>query len=126
MIRRRPRSKRNDKLFPYTTLFRSEIDELEPDDLQRLGMAGYLIGQDESAERAMAPAHQAWSEAGDPHRAAPPAFWLGLMHIDRDAFSHASGSLAQVQRIGAGLGAGDRPVVLLVPVGGPVLRSGTP
>src|SRR3546814_3895779 len=32
MIRRPPRSTRTDTLFPYTTLFRSILDDIEPDE----------------------------------------------------------------------------------------------
>src|SRR3546814_13711566 len=74
----------------------------------------------------MALAHQAWSEAGDPHRAARAAFWLGLMHIDRDAFAQASGWFARGQRIVEGLGECAEQGLMLVPVGVHVMRSGDP
>src|SRR3546814_15082623 len=74
----------------------------------------------------MALAHQAWFEAGDPHRAARAAFWLGLMHIDRDAFAQASGWFARGQRIVEGLGECAEQGLMLVPVGVPVMRSGDP
>src|SRR3546814_6183418 len=36
MIRRPPRSTRTDTLFPYTTLFRSDVDIIEPHPLEAL------------------------------------------------------------------------------------------
>src|SRR3546814_18791494 len=51
MIRRPPRSTRTDTLFPYTTLFRSALDEaiareaLDKATFERTPIAGYLRGQ---------------------------------------------------------------------------------
>src|SRR3546814_21097781 len=41
MIRRPPRSTRTDTLFPYTTLFRSPVDAIEPHRLRR--RIGYIF-----------------------------------------------------------------------------------
>src|SRR3546814_15529669 len=40
MIRRPPRSTRTDTLFPYTTLFRSVVEEVLPGKEAALGIAG--------------------------------------------------------------------------------------
>src|SRR3546814_10631095 len=39
MIRRPPRSTRTDTLFPYTTLFRSHVDEVDDDDAAQVAQA---------------------------------------------------------------------------------------
>src|SRR3546814_15255227 len=51
MIRRPPRSTRTDTLFPYTTLFRSEMPGLV------VGVAGIDLGQRETVDVAVAEQH---------------------------------------------------------------------
>src|SRR3546814_19016772 len=45
MIRLPPRSKRTDTLFPYTTLFRSQLLHEAAKQLQRVGLGDYLYEQ---------------------------------------------------------------------------------
>src|SRR3546814_11625508 len=45
MIRRPPRSTRTDTLFPYTTLFRSDLQRLFPLDLAELALAAFAHAQ---------------------------------------------------------------------------------
>src|SRR3546814_20775496 len=45
MIRRPPRSTRTDTLFPYTTLFRSQVFKGKLTDVQRRATEGFLRGK---------------------------------------------------------------------------------
>jgi len=49
--------------------------ELEPDDLERLAVAAYMLGRDGDSEEAWTSAHQAWWRRGETERAARCAFW---------------------------------------------------
>jgi ATP/maltotriose-dependent transcriptional regulator MalT len=51
---------------------------LEPEDLQRLATAAYLIGKDAESEDTWARAHHEFLERGDLERAARSAFWLAF------------------------------------------------
>ena len=48
------------------------------DDLQRLAVALYLVGEDEASAAAMTRAHHGHQQAGDVAQAARCAFWLGF------------------------------------------------
>ena len=51
---------------------------LDPDDLDCLATAAYLVGDDEASTDARARAHAGFLERGDPVRAARSAFWLAF------------------------------------------------
>ena len=73
---------------------------LDPDDLERLATAAYLIGQDDVSVQAHARAHGALIDRGDARRAAQSAFWIGFTMMDRPAHrAQAAGWLARAQRI---------------------------
>ena len=73
---------------------------LEPDDLDRMATAAYLIGEDTASADARTRAHNGFLERGETIRAARSAFWLAFTLIDNPAQqAQASGWLARVRRL---------------------------
>jgi DNA-binding CsgD family transcriptional regulator len=72
---------------------------LEPEDLERLSTAAYLIGREGESEAFWARAHQACLDRGDPEGAARSALWLAFGLLQRGAAAPASGWFARVERI---------------------------
>lgn len=72
---------------------------LEPEDLERLAMAGYLTGRDDESERAMARAHQTFLDRGEYEAAARAAFWVGFGLVGRGAMAPAAGWFARSERV---------------------------
>src|SRR3546814_11470643 len=68
MIRRPPRSTRTDTLFPYTTLFRSELEDVHA----RLARADRKLVQQEQASCCYARSNKYWVQ--DPQGVAWEAF----------------------------------------------------
>src|SRR5262245_55890727 len=56
---------------------------LDAEDLERLAIAAYLVGQDDSCEAFTARAHQIFLDRGDREGAARAAFWLGFALMGR-------------------------------------------
>jgi DNA-binding CsgD family transcriptional regulator len=73
---------------------------LEPEDLERLATAAYLIGDDDASVQAHARAHAAFLARGEARRAARSAFWLAFTMMDRPAHrAQAAGWIARAQRL---------------------------
>jgi len=73
---------------------------LDPDDLDRLATAAFLIGEDAAGIRARTRAHAGFLERADPIRAARTAFWLGFTLLDQPGqAAQAGGWLARAQRL---------------------------
>ena len=73
---------------------------LDPDDLDRLATAAYLVGEDATAADARARAHAGFLDRGDEVRAARSAFWLAVSLLDKPAHrAQASGWLARARRL---------------------------
>jgi DNA-binding CsgD family transcriptional regulator len=72
---------------------------LEPEDLERLAMAGYLMRRDDESERAMARAHQTFLDRNEYEAAARTAFWVGFGLAGRGAMAPAAGWFARAQRV---------------------------
>jgi DNA-binding CsgD family transcriptional regulator len=72
---------------------------LEPEDLERLATAAYLIGRDAESETFRARAHQTFLDRGDREGAARSASWLGFGLLQRGAIAPASGWYARAERI---------------------------
>jgi ATP/maltotriose-dependent transcriptional regulator MalT len=72
---------------------------LEPEDLERLATAAYLLGRDDESEACRARAHQAFVRRGDHEAAARSAGWLAFGLLQRGAVAPASGWLARAARI---------------------------
>jgi DNA-binding CsgD family transcriptional regulator len=80
----------------YALLSAAAVD---PQDLERLAIAGYLCGQDEGSDDAWLRAHQRWLRAGEARSAARCAFWLAFGLLLRAEDAQASGWLARTRRI---------------------------
>ena len=72
---------------------------LEPEDLERLATAAYLIGREAESEAFWARAHQAFLAQDDPEGAARSALWLAFGLLQRGAAAPASGWFARAERI---------------------------
>jgi DNA-binding CsgD family transcriptional regulator len=72
---------------------------LEPEDLERLATAAYLMERDAESEAFRARAHQSFLDRGDPEGAARSASWLGFGLLHRGALAPASGWFARAERI---------------------------
>lgn len=72
---------------------------LDPEDLERLATAAYLMGRDAESESFRARAHQAFLDRGDREGAARSACWLGFGLLQRGAHAPASGWFARAERI---------------------------
>jgi DNA-binding CsgD family transcriptional regulator len=73
---------------------------MEPEDLQRLAVSGFLTGRDGSAEDAWARAHRAFSDRGDIDAAVRCAFWLGMVLVTgRGDEVRAGGWIARAHRL---------------------------
>ncbi len=72
---------------------------LEPEDLERLATAAYLMGRDAESEALRARAHQTFLDRGDREGAARSASWLAFELLQRGALAPASGWFARAERI---------------------------
>jgi ATP/maltotriose-dependent transcriptional regulator MalT len=72
---------------------------LEPEDLDRVATAAFLIGKDVESEVFRSRAHQAFLDRGEHEAAARSAFWLAFGLLQRRAMAPASGWLTRAERI---------------------------
>ena len=72
---------------------------LEPEDLERLATAAYLMGREDDSEAFWERAHRGFLERGDPEGAARSAFRLAVELQLRGAIAPASGWFARAQHI---------------------------
>jgi DNA-binding CsgD family transcriptional regulator len=72
---------------------------LAPADLERLAMAGYLVGRDDDSADVWARASHEWLCVGDAPRGARSAFWLGFTLLHRGELARGGGWLARAQRL---------------------------
>ena len=72
---------------------------LDCDDLQRLGIAAYLIGNELDFERYFDRLHRAQLEQGRREHAARTAFWLGLTLLFRGEMAQSNAWIARGQRL---------------------------
>ena len=77
---------------------------LEPDDLEALATAAYLVGRDAECIGAWARAHHEHLRRGDPRRAARCAFWLAFHLLNEGEVVRGGGWLARAHRLLAGAG----------------------
>jgi DNA-binding CsgD family transcriptional regulator len=89
-------------------------DALDVDDLERAGIAAYLVGADTACVGAWERAHHA-AVAVDPNRAAAIAAWLGITFLLRGEVAHAGGWLARGERLVELVPDGSALGLLLVP-----------
>jgi ATP/maltotriose-dependent transcriptional regulator MalT len=83
----------------YTALHAADRHgDLEADDLERLGLAAYLSGQDDAYDDAMERSVQLLTDADDVRRAARDAFWLALALFLRNEPARGGGWLSRAHR----------------------------
>jgi DNA-binding CsgD family transcriptional regulator len=72
---------------------------LEPEDLERLATAAYLIGRDEDSIEVWERAHHGLLSRGDVERAARCAGWLVFVLLNGGEFARGGGWLARARRL---------------------------
>lgn len=89
---------------------------LEPDDLERLATAAYLIGHDADAGAAWSRAYHEHVDRDDVRRAARCGYWLSLMFQLAGEASQGNGWLARAQRLldARGLDCPERGYLLVI------------
>jgi len=84
----------------YESLTRADAaDPLEPDDLELLARAAYMLGRDDDYLRGLERAHYGHLDAGDVPRAARCTWWLGLCLLLRGEAAPATGWFARGERL---------------------------
>lgn len=110
----------------YAQLSAADLEApLEPEDLDRLATAAFLLGHDAAGQAVWARAHHGFLGRGDAERAARCAFWLGFTLLHRGEIARGGGWLATAQRVldDAQLDCVERGY-LLIPVGIRCIREG--
>jgi DNA-binding CsgD family transcriptional regulator len=72
---------------------------LEPEDLERLATAAYLIGRDDDAADVGARAHHEFLSRGEVERAVRCAFWLAYGFLERGDQARGGGWMARARRL---------------------------
>ena len=72
---------------------------LEPEDLERLATAAYLVGRDADSADVWARAHHEFLRRGDAERAARCAFWLAFGLLNKGELARGGGWLARARRL---------------------------
>jgi DNA-binding CsgD family transcriptional regulator len=84
----------------YTRLANEDKENpLDPDDLEVLATAAYLIGRDTRSIEALTRSYQGALDLNEIDRAVRCAFWLGMQLMNRGERAHASGWFARAQRL---------------------------
>jgi ATP/maltotriose-dependent transcriptional regulator MalT len=73
--------------------------EMDGEDLERLAVAAYMVGQDQACEQAWLAAHGAWLRRGELERAAGCALWQALGLFFRGDLAPAMGWVARGGRL---------------------------
>jgi DNA-binding CsgD family transcriptional regulator len=93
-------SKRRDWKAEYAELSaRDQRAALEPADLERLGIAAYLAGQEADSLDIHTRAHNLALERGDTQQAARSAFWIAFALIGARELTRAAGWAARARRL---------------------------
>jgi DNA-binding CsgD family transcriptional regulator len=72
---------------------------LEPEDLERLATAAYLVGRDDDTAEVAARAHHEFLSRGEVERAVRCAFWLAFGFFDRGDRARGGGWMARARRL---------------------------
>jgi DNA-binding NarL/FixJ family response regulator len=83
----------------FETLSAPDPATLDLDDLERLAISAYLVGEDDASADAWTRAHQEALRADDPARAARCAFWHACGLLFRGAMAPAMGWIARGKRV---------------------------
>jgi DNA-binding CsgD family transcriptional regulator/tetratricopeptide (TPR) repeat protein len=73
--------------------------DLEPEDLERLAAAGYLVGRVDESLAAWGRAHHDYLRAGEGARAARCAFWLAFVLLNKGELGAGGGWVHRAQRL---------------------------
>ena len=118
------RLRRWTQAFEQLSLARGAAD-LEPEDLDRLGTAAFLIGRNDDSIDALNRAHHGYLQLGQPDRAARTAWKAGFQFMNRGDVAQASGWFTRGVRVmdEAGLDSVERgyfivPVAVMTMFGG--------
>ncbi|MDX1639541.1 MAG: hypothetical protein R3281_16365 [Balneolaceae bacterium] len=71
---------------------------LEPEDLERLAKASYLVGKYSECIEFWTRVHNRFRDRGEANRAAYSAFWLGMTLFNRGDKAQGSGWMARARR----------------------------
>lgn len=74
-------------------------DRLDPEDLERLATAAYLVAQDADSTAGWERAYHAFRRQGNAERAARCAFWLGSALLERGEAARGGGWIARARRL---------------------------
>jgi DNA-binding CsgD family transcriptional regulator len=96
----------------YAALAAADPAELGPDDLERLAVAAYLVGEEQASALAWERAHDAHHAAAAAGEAARCAVWLGMLHFLRGEVTRAGGWFARAEHAGEDV-QGDRGFALV-------------
>jgi DNA-binding CsgD family transcriptional regulator len=96
---RRPPGRQDWKAEYAELAERDRRTELEPADLERLGMAAYLAGHESASIDVHTRAHNLALESGDTRQAARSAFWIAFTLIGARELTRAAGWAARAQRL---------------------------
>jgi DNA-binding CsgD family transcriptional regulator len=99
LVKGREAFERREWAAVYDLLSVVDRAQLSPDDLLRLGMAAYLLGDNDSCVGTLHQAYQAELDAGESLGAVRIAFWLGLVLITSGDFAVGGGWVARAQRL---------------------------
>jgi DNA-binding NarL/FixJ family response regulator len=84
----------------FEWLSRADVEAaLEPEDVELLARAAYMLGRDDDYERWLERAHYGHLDAGDARRAARCAWWIGLSLLLRGELAPARGWFARGERL---------------------------
>ena len=72
---------------------------LEPEDIERLGISAYLIGNESDSLEMLARAHREWLKRDHTERAAQSAFWLGFVLLQKGQRAQGNGWIARSKRL---------------------------
>lgn len=93
-------------------------------DLDRLGVAAFLTGEEATAAQSWASASQTWAGQGAPGHAARSAFWLGVTLLQRGEHARGGGWLARARRLAGAAGDCVECGYLRIPAGLEALERG--
>ena len=84
----------------YLQLLKADKERtLEPQDLEKLALAAYLVGRDAESFEILERAHQGFLDQGKIEKAVRCAFWLGLMLMNAGERARSGGWIARGERL---------------------------
>ena len=92
----------------YAELAALGAADLEPDDVERLAVAAYLVGEEQASQEAWERTHALHEAAGRDEDAARCAVWLGIVLFLRGEVAGAGGWFARAEHLAARAPAGGR------------------